>query len=346
MRYLLQREENNLGFPEGSGGIMSMYKANRTLLQNTMKQRGISVDEVIQLVKKEPEKLNVNDWVTLHGIYRRPKPVYMLGLTPNASAHLQNRLWELTPPTTPTPTQTPKTARKGVSLCNIRVHVSCMPDSSRESRHIQEAFSIVSRKLTVDIVAGLDLEIPPGEIVLVGGASGSGKSLLLRTLAWHASGKLQKWSLPPGVKSRAAPSPAIKIAMMSHPNPRKTPIALLERFGVELEDAMRLLAAAGLGEAQLFVRPAGTLSSGQRYRLALALALAQKPDLLLIDEFCEPLDDYATAAVCRRLVKEAKRSGLAVIVATANSARVIPELHPISILRLLPDRMHKWEKAT
>ena len=131
---------------------------------------------------------------------------------------------------------------------------------------------------------------------------------------------------------------------MVRPNPSKTPIALLQCLGIELEESMRLLAAAGLGEAQLFVRPSGTLSSGQHYRLALALALAQKPDLLLIDEFCEPLDDYATAAVCRRLRKEAQRSRLAVVVATANVARLIPELPSTRILRLLPDRQHRWEQ--
>ena len=341
-RYLLQRQQENRGFPGGTGGIMSMHKSNLLLIQRVMKEKGMCIEDVIRLIKKTPEKLSVADWVDLHGIYRRPKPVYMLGLKDSAHEHLQKRLLEINAPATTK--QTSCTARKGVSLRDFHLSVSCAPDSSRESRRIQEAFSIVSKRQTVDLVSSLTLEISPGEIVLVGGASGSGKSLLLQALAWHVSGGRRKWSLPQGARSKCASSQPIKVGMMGRPNPHKTPIALLERFGIELEEAMRLLAAAGLGEAQLFVRPSGTLSSGQRYRLAMALALAQKPDLLLIDEFCEPLDDYATTAVCQRLRKEAKRSGLAVVVATANSARVIPDLRPERLLRLLPDRQHRWEK--
>ena len=210
---------------------------------------------------------------------------------------------------------------------------------------MQEAFGIITERLETQVVEDLSLKVAPGEIVLVGGASGSGKSLLLQALAWHVSGHRLEWKLPRGVCSGGEPIRQAKVAMLQQPNLRKSPITLLDECGLALEGSMRLLASAGLGEAQLFVRPAFTLSSGQRYRLSLALALAQEPDLLLIDEFCEPLDDYSTAAVCSRLRKAVVNGGLSAVVATANANRVAQVLRPDRMLRLLPNRQHSWEQV-
>ncbi|MGI9310603.1 MAG: hypothetical protein ACR2P7_03595, partial [bacterium] len=81
---------------------------------------------------------------------------------------------------------------------------------------------------------------------------------------------------------------------------------------------------------------------GQSYRLALAIALSKNPDIVLIDGFCEPLDEYTTAVVCRKLRKTARKKGINVIVATADAQRVLPELCPDKKLLLLPNGAHQW----
>ena len=91
MTYLLNRQEKR-GFPGGGGGIMAMYRAHATLLGKAREERKLSVQDMITLVRKSPEQLSVKDWVALHGIYRRPKPVYMIGLTKDAEAHLRDRM--------------------------------------------------------------------------------------------------------------------------------------------------------------------------------------------------------------------------------------------------------------
>ena len=347
MAYLMERKHSNGEFPKGGGGILTMYRAHATLLEETRKRRGLSVDKMIARINESPEKLGVDEWVTLHGIYRWPKPVYMLGLTANAENHLRKRLEELSKNTyLDSSKMVCNQAKTEICVENVSVRASCVPDSSLESRRIQGAFGIVAKRSETKIADKLNVKIGPGEIMLITGSSGRGKSLLLRALAWHASGKRKKWALPSNVQSQAVGNSSVKVAMMSRPNPRKSPIVLLKKLGLELTDAMRLLASAGLGEAQLFIRPSGTLSTGQRYRLSLALALAQKPDLLLIDKFCESLDDYSAAAVCRRLRKEVVRSGLAVIAATVGDARITPELRPARVLRLLPNHQHRWEMPT
>lgn len=342
MTYLLGRKKDKRGFPKGGGGILTMHRAHATLLEKTMEKRGWSVEDILAQIKKSPENLSVKDWVTLHGIYRRPKPVYMLGLTTDARRHLRERLSDdlsdselLHPPS--------NCAELRVLVKEIRTTASCEADNSREARQIQEAFNIVSERLDTVITENVDMDLRGGEIVLVTGASGSGKSLLLNALAWHASGYRRGWKLTSGIQSRASvDTPFVKVATLVSPPRNKSPIALLLALGMSLSDAMRLLASAGLGEAQLFVRPSKTLSSGQRYRLSLALALAKRPSLLLIDRFCEPLDIYSAAAVCRRLRKEVERKSIIAVVATVDADRILSELRPQRVLRLLPNAGHSW----
>ena len=344
MSYLLQRKQDKRGFPKGGGGILTMHRAHAALLENTMKERGWSVEDIVAHIKKSPENLTIKDWVTLHGIYRRPKPVYMLGLTPDAEKHLNEKL----PKSNSSHeicNSTIQSAKPRIIVEDINVSASCRTENTRESRQIQEAFNIVSEQLENNIITDLSMDLHGGEIVMVAGASGSGKSLLLNALAWHVSGKKKKWSLPREItcSSLINSQSSLKIATIQSAPKDKSPISLLMKLGKSMEESMRLLASAGLGEAQLFVRPSKTLSSGQHYRLSLALALAKNPDLLLIDEFCEPLDNYAAAAVCRRLRKEVKRRSIVAVVATINGDRILSELRPHRILRLLPNGQQKWE---
>ena len=342
MSYLLGRKKDNRGFPKGGGGILTMHRAHAALLEDTMEKRGWSVEDILTQIKKSPENLSIKDWVTLHGIYRRPKPVYMLGLTPDARMHLRERLSDdpsdselLHPPS--------NRAKFRVLVKEITTTASCEADNSREARQIQEAFNIVSERLDTVITKNVDMELRGGEVVLVTGASGSGKSLLLKALAWHASGHRKAWKLASEIRSHArVDTPFVKVRTLLSPPRNKSSIALLLALGMSLNDAMRLLASAGLGEAQLFVRPSKTLSSGQRYRLSLALALAKKPDLLLIDGFCEPLDIYSATAVCRRLRKEIERRDITAVVATTDGNRILSELRPQRVLRLLPNAGHRW----
>lgn len=339
MAYLLKRNEDKRGMPQGGGGILSMHRSHAAKLEQIREERGWSVERVIELVANKPKDLKVDDWIELHSIYRRPKPVYMLGLTKAAKKHLRRHC-----PRESTSSSMP--SHRPIVIRGMNIRTVCKPDGSQDARRIQEAFGIVTKNLETNLIVDLDWELKPGEIALVTGASGSGKSLLLNTLARYASKPKSKQRKTARVISSVdTPSSySAKAVALAPPPPKKSPIALLRKHKLSLEESMRILATAGLGEAQIFVRPSEALSSGQRYRLALAIALAQKPSLLLIDEFCESLDNYSTAALCSRLYKEANRCGFAVVVATANSDRVRKPLRPHKILRLLPNGQHHWEK--
>lgn len=136
----------------------------------------------------------------------------------------------------------------------------------------------------------IDLEVAPGEILALVGASGAGKSTVLRLLSGlQAPDKGQ-------VVNRAG---AGRIGFVFQ-SPTLTPwddaqanVALpLELTGVArgqaMERAKQALVSVGLGD-RLKARPA-QLSGGMAMRTALARALVTQPDLLLLDEPFAALD--------------------------------------------------------
>jgi ABC-type ATPase with predicted acetyltransferase domain len=134
--------------------------------------------------------------------------------------------------------------------------------------------------------------------------------------------------------------PRVKVAVFRAASKNLSPIDLLQQFS--LEEALQILASAGLAEPQLFVRPAGHLSVGQLYRLELALALSERPNLLLADQFCEPLDRFSAYAVCKRLRKALDQYGICALVVTSSPKKVLDGLSPDRILSLSSSGEARW----
>ena len=339
MQYLLARKANGKGFPKGGGGIVTMHRSHATIVDELMRSRGWTMDHLLDLLTKTPEDLAADDWIALHPVYRRPKPVYMRGLTPEAEAHLQQ--FQLTRRVDESIAPSPNRAHLEIVL--DKFVAKCDAERSKEVRQIQEAFGIVAKSMETTIASDLAIRLDGGQTLLVSGPSGSGKSLLLRALLWHASGQRDEWAMPAGTNSTGCLlSRPVRVETWRCPDPAQSPIGIMAAMGQSLKQAMRLLSSAGLAEANLFVRPSSTLSSGQYYRLGLALALANNPELLIIDEFCESLDDFAASAVCRRLAQKARKDQFILVVATSTAERITTSLAPTSRLYLRPNGGHEW----
>ncbi len=129
------------------------------------------------------------------------------------------------------------------------------------------------------------LEIGWGDRVAVTGANGSGKSTLLGALL----GRL------PLAAGRARLGPGVVVGEIDQARGRFLGAEpLLEAFGHAVPDLVgsdlrTLLAKFGLG-ADHVLRPAGTLSPGERTRAALALLQARGVNLLVLDEPTNHLD--------------------------------------------------------
>jgi heme ABC exporter ATP-binding subunit CcmA len=138
-------------------------------------------------------------------------------------------------------------------------------------------------------LAGVDLDVASGEVVLLTGPNGAGKSTLLRVLAGLLAvhrGEVEVLGHDLTVDRRAHRR---ELALVGHDTACYDDLTTREnlRFaarasGHDLATADAALERLGL-TAQAGVTH-GRLSAGQRRRLALAVALARDPRLLLLDE--------------------------------------------------------------
>ncbi len=144
-----------------------------------------------------------------------------------------------------------------------------------------------------DVLRGLDLTVARGEFVAIVGASGVGKSTLLRVLMDLAKPTTGRVKLSPDPEAERPLSLVFQDARLL---PWRRVISNVA-FGLEksalpkaerLHRAMQALGLVGL--ADLAQRWPHQLSGGQRQRVALARALAVRPAILLMDEPFSALD--------------------------------------------------------
>ncbi|WP_217914426.1 ABC transporter ATP-binding protein [Miltoncostaea marina] len=183
---------------------------------------------------------------------------------------------------------------------------------------------------------GVDLDVRAGEVLLLEGPSGGGKSTLLRALCglvphFHggrfagrvAVGGLDTMRTPPAQLCRAAGMVFQDPEAQSVMGTVERDVAFgLESAGVPAEAipgrVQRALEEAGA--AHLAGRAIATLSGGERQRVALAAALAPAPSVLLLDEPTSQLDAAGAAALAATLRGRA-RAGVAVVVSEHRADR-------------------------
>ncbi|WP_298133606.1 ABC transporter ATP-binding protein [Micropruina sp.] len=145
-------------------------------------------------------------------------------------------------------------------------------------------------------VDGVDLAVEPGEIVALLGASGSGKSSLLRGVAGlePLAGGVVAWD---GVDVSAVPVHARGFGMMFQDGQLFQHLSVAGNIGYGLYREARAQRRARVAELLDIVglpgyggRRVSELSGGQAQRVALARSLAPRPRLLLLDEPLSALD--------------------------------------------------------
>lgn len=178
----------------------------------------------------------------------------------------------------------------------------------------------------------VDLRVQSGEAVALVGPSGAGKSTLLTLLAGlvrPTSGRIQvqgsdvcAMSERDLLRMRARDVGMVLQTPARNLLPYATArqnVAFAQRFsGVSRRDrraeASDLLDSVGLGEHA--DRLAAVMSGGQQQRLALAVALAGRPALLLADEPTSQLDRRTGDAVIALMLAARERHGTALVVVT------------------------------
>ncbi|WP_037573807.1 ABC transporter ATP-binding protein [Phaeacidiphilus oryzae] len=191
------------------------------------------------------------------------------------------------------------------------------------------------RRRGPDALSDCTFRLPAGVICALVGPNGSGKSTLLDTVAGldrPSAGSLEVLGGPP-----RAGHPRISHLAQGRPLFPWLTVRETLRYGARAnqggwnaELAERVVAAGGFG--------AGTrireLSGGQRTRVALALALGKRADLLLLDEPMADLDVLARQELMGLLMADVAENGSTVVM----SSHIITELADVCDHLLLLDR--------
>lgn len=158
-----------------------------------------------------------------------------------------------------------------------------------------------------DVLHAVSLDIEPGEIVTIVGPNGSGKSTLLRTILGAVQPRSGRVQQRQGLKVGYVPQKL-------HVDPTM-PVSVARFLGLPRrrshEEVAQALQHAGLPD--LHDRPLSVLSGGQFQRVLLARAILDDPDLLLLDEPTQGLDQPGSAAFYRQIEALRDELGCAVV---------------------------------
>jgi oligopeptide transport system ATP-binding protein len=183
---------------------------------------------------------------------------------------------------------------------------------------------------------GVDLELRRGEVLALVGESGSGKSTLAKILVGSVtptSGSVEHEEREPLAHEHGRARRGVQMVFQdpySSLNPRMTVGAVLgellrlhrivPRREVRTE-SIRLLNLVGLEEDALDAYPS-QFSGGQRQRLAIARALAVRPDVLIADEPVSALDVSVQATILDVFRSLQRELGLSILFIAHNLAVV------------------------
>ena len=197
-------------------------------------------------------------------------------------------------------------------------------------RELRRSFS--QGGVTIDVLRGVNLEIRPGEIVALLGPSGSGKSTMLQAIGLLEGGFSGLIEI--------AGTDASKLSGDDRTALRRDHLGFVYQFHHLLADfnalenvvlpqlvagtdrsaaearAGELLGALGLSR-RLDHRPS-QLSGGEQQRVAVARALANRPELVLADEPTGNLDEATADRVLEEFLKLVRGEGSSALIATHN----------------------------
>jgi ABC-2 type transport system ATP-binding protein len=163
------------------------------------------------------------------------------------------------------------------------------------------------------------LHIPPGRVVGLVGPNGAGKTTLLQLavgLLTPTAGRIEVL----GGRPASGPDQLARVGFVAQDTPTYANLTVADhlRLGAHLnprwddEVAQTRIDRLGLDHA----RPAGKLSGGQRAQLALTLAVAKRPELLVLDEPVASLDPLARREFLQSLMEFTAESGASVILSS------------------------------
>jgi heme exporter protein A len=169
------------------------------------------------------------------------------------------------------------------------------------------------------VFAGVDLRLRQGEVLVVSGANGSGKSTFLRLLAglqqptagsavYAYEGRAYSPREAAPLIGWVAPDLALYRELTARENMRFfAEVRRLPLGDAEIDALLEQIGLGGRGDDRL-----STYSSGMSQRLRYAYALLHRPPVLLLDEPTVTLDSRG-AEVVDQVISRQRRAGIVVV---------------------------------
>ncbi len=182
-----------------------------------------------------------------------------------------------------------------------------------------ETSGLTKRYRRVTALSDCTISVPEGRISALVGPNGAGKTTLLRLLAGLAAPTAGRAAVLGGTP-RQDPAYLAEIGFLAQDIPLYRRLAAQDHIGIgahlnprwDGEPVRDRLAGLKIP----LDRPAGTLSGGQRAQLALALTLAKRPRLLLLDEPLAALDPLARRDFLAALAEAAAGGDLTIVLSS------------------------------
>jgi ABC-2 type transport system ATP-binding protein len=168
-------------------------------------------------------------------------------------------------------------------------------------------------------LADCTLSIPAGHVVGLVGPNGAGKSTLLNLAAGLLAPTTGTMEVLGGA-APATPAQLARVGFLAQDAPAYAALSVADhlKLGARLNPGWdQALARARIDQLDLDPgQKAGTLSGGQRAQLALTLALAKRPGLLILDEPVASLDPLARREFLQDLMEAVAEQGLSVVLSS------------------------------
>ena len=325
--------------PAGDFGIMSLQRKYFRALGDFCATMHITFEEGLEYLRTKlqaPDRaVTPAEWAVLRSVIRNPIPYFLCPLDSSATTYLREAQKRFPPDTAPlSPTTTFAARTVSIRLSRLSIRATYTIPETKSTKIIMNAFGLTGDTVSSDIVQELAMTASNGNIILVVGSSGSGKSLLLRALdpdktldgnlsvTRHGSLNYSAGWLRP-----LRDDIPVFEALAEHHTPSKAFIAL---------------SRVGLSEALAFIKPFWMLSRGQQYRAMIAELLLRDEEVWLLDEFCSDLDPLTAKIVAHNLRKQIIATGRVAIIAAANHAHYLDALRPSRVLLLRSGDAPTW----
>ena len=200
---------------------------------------------------------------------------------------------------------------------------------------------ITKRYGTVDVIHGIDLDVPSGEFVVFVGPSGCGKSTLLRMIAGLEAITSGEFCID-GVRVNEVPPAQREIAMVFQSYALYPHMTVYDNLAFGLQTAgekksvidQRVQLAATMLKIEPYLqRKPKALSGGQRQRVAIGRAIVRNPKLFLFDEPLSNLDAELRVQMRVELSKLHAELGTTMIYVTHDQVEAMTMADRIVVLR-------------